>query len=363
MKIAILNDTHFGVRNGASHFENETKRFFNEVFIPYVKEENIKEVIIAGDVFDDRKQINIKTFNMACDIFQNTSFLNYRIINGNHDNYTKNATRPNSIEPFFVNFQHTETIVTPKIYEYDGYPIQFIPWICRDNEEACLEAIQSKKGRTLITHTDIIGSQSVPGVFLENGFSMETFYDYDWVLNGHIHTRSKIGANIVNLGTQYQMTWSDYGQKKGFHVFDTEKIDLTFVPNPRTIYEKIYYTDNLIEGWDPIEWILGNWKHLENKFIKVIVSGEVDRYVLDKVMNTINSDITTYDVKVIEDVIGLFEDGAQDPEIFSQAKSTVQIIHDVIEETPMDNKIKKNVLKGLMAKFYSDALNKVAYIE
>lgn len=363
MKIAILNDTHFGARNGQSYLEAETRVFLHNVFLPYVRENQIKDVIIAGDLFDDRKQINIKTFNMAAEFFQEASFLNFRIIPGNHDLYYKNTIRPNSIEPFVANYPYVEFIPEPKVYEYDGYPIQFLPWICLENEEACLKAIESKAGRTIIAHTDIIGSQSVPGVFMEHGFSMETFYDYDWVLNGHIHTKSKIGGNIINLGTQYQMNWSDYGQKKGFHVFDTKRIDLTFVPNPRDIYVKIHYTDNLIDGWDPIEWILGNSEFLENKFIKVIVTGEVNRYTLDKAMNILNTDIETYDIKIIEDVQGLFVGENLSADLLSQTKSTLHIIHDVIDETPMDKNIKKDVLKALMSKFYSDALNKVAYTE
>lgn len=363
MKIAILNDLHFGARNGQSHLEAETKKFFKEVFIPYTIENEIKEVIIAGDLFDDRKQINVKTFNMAAEFFQETENLNYRIIPGNHDLYYKNTIRPNSIEPFVANYPNVEFVGEPKVYEYDGYPIHLIPWICLENEEECLEAIESKKARTLITHTDIIGSQSVPGVFMEHGFSMETFYDYDYVLNGHIHTKSKIGGNIINLGTQYQMNWSDYGQKKGFHIFDTEKVELTFVPNPRDIYTKIFYTDNLIEGWDPIEWLLANSEHFEKKFIKVIVSGEVNRYILDKAMNILNTDVETYDIKVIEDVQGLFVDENLSSDLLSQTKSTIHIIHDVIDETPMDKNIKKDVLKALMSKFYSDALNRVAYSE
>ena len=41
------------------------------------------------------------------------------------------------------------------------------------------------------------------------------------------------------------MTWSDYNNQKGFHVFDTETRELEFIPNPYTIFAKIKYDDML----------------------------------------------------------------------------------------------------------------------
>ena len=37
----------------------------------------------------------------------------------------------------------------------------------------------------------------------------------------HFHTKNDDGQ-IFYLGSQYEMTWSDYNVKKYFHVFDTE---------------------------------------------------------------------------------------------------------------------------------------------
>jgi len=39
--------------------------------------------------------------------------------------------------------------------------------------------------------------------------------------SGHFHHKSDNG-NIYYLGNQYQITWSDYKDTKGFHIFDTE---------------------------------------------------------------------------------------------------------------------------------------------
>ena len=61
MKIALLNDTHFGCRNDSPAFMEYQNRFYNEVFFPYIEENNISTLIHLGDVVDRRKFINHNT--------------------------------------------------------------------------------------------------------------------------------------------------------------------------------------------------------------------------------------------------------------------------------------------------------------
>ena len=42
MKIALLNDTHFGCRNDSPAFMNYHNRFYDEIFFPYIEKNNIK---------------------------------------------------------------------------------------------------------------------------------------------------------------------------------------------------------------------------------------------------------------------------------------------------------------------------------
>ena len=61
MKIALLNDTHFGCRNDSPAFMEYQNRFYNELFFPYLKEHNINTLVHLGDVVDRRKFINHNT--------------------------------------------------------------------------------------------------------------------------------------------------------------------------------------------------------------------------------------------------------------------------------------------------------------
>ena len=58
MKIALINDTHWGARNDSPAFIEYFNKFFNDIFFPYLVENNIKTLIHLGDVVDRRKFIN-----------------------------------------------------------------------------------------------------------------------------------------------------------------------------------------------------------------------------------------------------------------------------------------------------------------
>ena len=58
MKIAIINDTHFGAKNDSPVLLEHFIRFFEWQFFPYCIKNNIQRIIHLGDFFDRRKYIN-----------------------------------------------------------------------------------------------------------------------------------------------------------------------------------------------------------------------------------------------------------------------------------------------------------------
>ena len=72
MKLAIINDTHFGIRNDSPYFLEHSLEYFEKQFFPYLIENNIKTVIHLGDLFDRRKYINFNTLSQV-----RTRFFNY----------------------------------------------------------------------------------------------------------------------------------------------------------------------------------------------------------------------------------------------------------------------------------------------
>ena len=88
MKIAILGDTHFGARNRNVVIEAWQKRFYEEVFWPYIDKEKIQHVIQVGDWFDSRKWLNIQTLAFQKEMMVipiQKRDMRLDVIVGNHD--------------------------------------------------------------------------------------------------------------------------------------------------------------------------------------------------------------------------------------------------------------------------------------
>jgi metallophosphoesterase superfamily enzyme len=104
MKIALINDTHFGARNDNPNYANYIYKFWDDIFFPYLEEHNIKDVIHLGDVLDRRKFVNFKTLKDFNDKFvDRLKNVNFDIIIGNHDTYYKNTNSVNA--PKFIQTQ------------------------------------------------------------------------------------------------------------------------------------------------------------------------------------------------------------------------------------------------------------------
>ena len=151
MKIAILNDTHFGVRNDSEAFRNYQLKFYDKIFFPYLKEHNIKTLIHLGDVVDRRKFINFQTASLFRKHFFDVLWkekIDTHIIIGNHDTYFKNTNEVNAIENLYTSFDGVNEpfiYTKSKVVEIDGLPILFVPWICDDNREHSMQMLNTSK--------------------------------------------------------------------------------------------------------------------------------------------------------------------------------------------------------------------------
>ena len=61
MKTAIITDQHFGMRKGNRIFHDYFKKFYDNIFFPYLKDKGITNCVHMGDVVDRRKFIKYKT--------------------------------------------------------------------------------------------------------------------------------------------------------------------------------------------------------------------------------------------------------------------------------------------------------------
>ena len=139
MKVAILNDTHAGCRNSSDIFIKYQERFYSEVFFPYMKEHDIKQILHLGDYYDHRKYVNFKALNSNRKVFLDRireEGIHMDIIPGNHDVFYKNTNDLCSLKELLGHYtSNVNIIMKPKVLDYDGCSIAVVPWINNENYE------------------------------------------------------------------------------------------------------------------------------------------------------------------------------------------------------------------------------------
>ena len=354
MKIALLGDTHFGARNDNSAFHDYFDKFYTDIFFPYLEANGIDTVVQFGDLFDRRKYINFSTLSRARKYFFNPlaeQGLRMHVFVGNHDTFYKNTNEVNSPELLLESYTNINVYSDPTDIILDGTKITLLPWVCSSNYEQCIHHIERTSAQILFGHLELAGFEMHRGAVNDHGqFDNDVLSKFDIVCSGHFHHKSSRG-NIHYLGTPYEMSWSDYNDPRGFHIFDTETRELTFIRNPYTMFNKIHYDDS--DDLTTMEEILDiNPEQYRNTFVKVIVRQKTNPYWFDLFINKLEKS-GVVDLQVVEDHLNLnLED---DADIIDEAEDTLTILRKVVDG--IDTNVPKKELDNFLANLYSEALH------
>jgi DNA repair exonuclease SbcCD nuclease subunit len=164
------------------------------------------------------------------------------VIVGNHDAFYKNTLEVNSVDLLLEEYDNISTYVEPEVIEVGGCEIMLVPWICEQNEEKTFVMADKTSAQVLFGHLELAGYEMYKGGIIDHGISDQWLKKFDLVCSGHYHHKSRNGC-INYLGTAYEITWSDYNDQKGFHIFDTATRELEFVENPHKLFHKVWYDD------------------------------------------------------------------------------------------------------------------------
>ena len=349
MKLCILGDTHFGARGDSLDFHKYFRKFYNDVFFPYLKENNITTIIQMGDLFDRRKYINFNSLYLSRKYFFDELIANdlhmYTLI-GNHDVSFKNTLEVNSPSLIIGDYQNIKVIQDFETITFDDLSIDIVPWICDENELEIFNKIKKSKSDICFGHFEIAGFEMDRGNICDTGIDKKLLNRYDVVLSGHFHHKSSDG-NITYVGTPYEMTWADYSDPKGFHIFDTETREMVFVKNPYTMFNKILYDDSTT---DFEHWKKFDFDSLKETYVKVVAVNKQNPYLFDFVLDNLYKSGCS-DISIVED----FTDVQIDDDIIDQAEDTMTILSKYIDALELD--VENDQLKKLMRELYVEALN------
>ena len=351
MKIAILGDTHFGVRNDNLKFHDFYRKFYTNVFFPYLRENRIANIIQLGDLFDRRKYVNFNTLYLSrqyfFDVIEKENFY-MDVFPGNHDILHKNTLEVNALDLLLGEYKQISVVSKPTTLKFDNKNIDLIPWICDDNEDEILSFLHESKSKVCMGHFEIQGFEMHKGHVCDTGFPRDAFSKFDLTLSGHYHTRSE-KENITYVGTPYEMTWSDYGDQKGFHILDTETLDLTYIKNPYRMFNKVHYDDTNKQLKDLLN---KDFDVLEGTYVKVIVSGKTNPYWFDVFIDTIEKSSPAH-IQVVDDNLKL--DTESEDHIIDEAEDTVTILQKYIDNLDVD--VSKPQLNTVIRSLYNEAIN------
>ena len=354
MKLCFIGDTHFGCRNSNKHLSSFFEKFYTETFFPYLLENDIKTVVQFGDIFDSRKYSNhVAVYDAKRYFFDRFAEYDIELITllGNHDIAFKESLSVSSSGLFLSDTKNVTVIKEPTFLIKDGISIDLIPWICKENYDSCISFVKRSNSEICIGHFEFSGfKMHKTGISSEHGLSAKLFSDYERVLSGHFHHRSKKG-NIEYIGTPYEMTWSDYDDQKGFHIFDTKTRDMEFVPNPHSIYIKEEY-DDTIEQSDVINSSFLKKEYLDkfkDKYVKIQVKNKSNPYLFDLFLDKVYAQ-NSIDVTIIEEIVEF-----ENEDIVDETDDTLTITYNYIDSINQED-LDKSRLKFIIANLYSDAM-------
>tara|TARA_Y100001963_G_scaffold128242_1_gene182332 strand:+ start:1769 stop:2809 length:1041 start_codon:yes stop_codon:yes gene_type:complete len=342
MKLAIITDQHFGARKSSKLFHDYFKKFYDNIFFPYLKEHNINTVIDMGDTFDNRRAIDLWSIDWAKNNYFNvldSMGVKLHTIVGNHTAYYKDTNQVNTINLLLNEYKNISIYPEAEEITIDKLKVLLLPWINSENKEKTFDLIKKSNAKVAMGHLELNGFVATRGHMMEDGMDIDILSKFDKVYSGHYHTRSTDGK-IYYLGNPYELYWNDVNDSRGFHIFDTETLEHTPIDNPYRIFYNVYYEDTPHQLFDASEY--------NNKIVKVIVRQKTSQRKFEKFLDKLYS-VGVSELKVIENFV------IQDNDDFEveESENTLSILNRYIDDSEID--CDKSIVKGILQKVYREA--------
>lgn len=247
------------------------------------KKHKIKDIVFAGDLFQDRQKIDVATYSLTFDIlFKHCDgSINLWLLLGNHDMWYHDKWDISSVLPFSA-LPNVTIINKACTLEINGKEIDFLPYI-RDPIECLtyleMTAKQRKGLKILIGHLAIHGAElntlyhTLADIVLEHDGDMvkvgpELFKAWDKVFLGHYHGAQEI-ENIEYVGSLLQLTFGEAFQEKHVIIYDLNTGNQEYIIND-------FSPKHLILAEDEVH------KHdIENNFVRLNVENRKSIDILD----------------------------------------------------------------------------------
>lgn len=267
-KIIVIGDLHIGHTKDDPWRESYITKFLHDV-TQYAVDNGIKNIIQTGDVFDSTSGLTHATLKTNNDGFiepTKRNGLEVYVITGNHDLRNKNTLTPNAVREIFGSQKNFHVFDEPETRNINGLDIDFIPWICEENEDRIMNFIKNSNSKVCVGHFELSGfmyNATTPS----SGYEPNFLAGYEKVISGHYHTINN-GANVQYVGTPYTLNFNDVDEHRGFWLLDPDNIhNLEFIANDDMWHKQINYTNET-----EVEL-----EEYANKSVRIRIEEEVDK--------------------------------------------------------------------------------------
>lgn len=297
MKLIVMTDTHFGARNSSNVFRDYMKQWLEELF-QYSIDNDITEWLHLGDFFDNRNHLGLQDIQFVCEYLGPklvSNNINITVLVGNHDAHFRNTNKVTSLSLLqSVAPDNVNLIIDPVEVKYGNQKFTLLPWINQENAEEAAMLISTAKNSIIAGHLEVQGFHMYKNTpAMDHGLPQERFKEAKDVWSGHYHHKSRIG-NIQYLGSTFHLTWNDYDDVRGFHVYDTETEEMEYVPNKEQLFIRETYDESK-------DYSIKDDTY-KNKFVQLVVNTEgYNKVKLMEAMSYINEQ-TPLNLEVINKV-------------------------------------------------------------
>lgn len=352
-KIAIIADSHFGVRNNSTVFLEYMDYYYKEVFFPYLKENNIKTILHGGDLFDNRSSANyvmLSYFNKFIQYLVEYDIKMYVII-GNHDIAYRHTNEIHALGELTPNNTHIKPLDKNSVLDINGTELAVMPWINNNNYNEAIEFINNTSAEYLLGHFEIQGMKMYANSICEHGIEQNVFKKFKRVWSGHFHHHSTVG-NLTYLGSLFHMTWQDFGDWRGFNVLDTNTMELTPIENEYCLFTRILYDDS------DKDYTKEDVSYLENMYVELIVENKNNEMLYKDFVDRIRH-VKTISFNIVDNTLLKINNDSgeqlkQDVDLASLQSDTKALINDYVNEN-VENEKGKTL--EIMNEIYNEAFD------
>ena len=219
--------------------------------VKYALKNNIKNLVLAGDLFDSRRYQRLsvlKAFDEILFLIKDAGLKLY-MFPGNHDKTLYESNH--SFLDIFSRNSNLEMFDDVGTIEIEGKTITLLPYF---DEKALVEKIErAKPTDLLISHFAMVGSVNLGYINDTSNITKKLLKKFKKTYLGHYHNHNEISKDIIHLPSFMQNNYGE-DENKGFAVIN-EDLSYTLIKGDFKCFRKLSIDINSVYQKDIISLI------------------------------------------------------------------------------------------------------------